>query len=154
MKLTIELVPSTAWGNNLRQCLPTSDWDRLRKAQYAKANYVCEVCGGKGPSYPVECHEIWKYDDQKHIQTLVGLVALCSECHSVKHFGRSISVGKGGQAKSHMARVNGISRPEVERVIQQALVKWKDRSRYQWTLDLSWLATQGVTQISCSAQLP
>ena len=53
-KLTIELVPKGQWGTNLRSRLPKAEWDRLRKAQYQAAGYVCEICGGEGPSHPVE----------------------------------------------------------------------------------------------------
>ena len=47
-KLTIELVPSTAWGENLRKILKKEHWDILRKASYKRARYRCECCGGKG----------------------------------------------------------------------------------------------------------
>ena len=68
MKLTIELVPQSSWGNNLRSeaNLSKGQWDKLRKESYRKANYKCEICGEKGPKWPVECHEIWHYDDEKH----------------------------------------------------------------------------------------
>lgn len=144
MKLTIELVPGTSWGNNLRSILEPADWDRLRKAQYAKADYCCEVCGGKGSTHPVECHEVWAYDDEKHLQALKGLVALCPSCHAVKHIGRSISVGKGGQAISHMARVNGESREWAWAHVDRALKQHRERSAHKWQIDLTWLTDQGI----------
>jgi len=52
-----------------------------------KAENLCETCGGCGPQYPVECHEIWNYDDTRLIQKLDGLIALCPDCHEVKHIG-------------------------------------------------------------------
>ena len=48
MKLSIELVPQTAWYANLRQFLRPKDWDFLRKRQYKLANGVCEICGDRG----------------------------------------------------------------------------------------------------------
>ena len=59
MKLTIELVPQTAWYSNVRSNVTKSEWDVLRKACYKAAGYKCEVCSGKGPKHPVECHEMW-----------------------------------------------------------------------------------------------
>jgi len=81
MKLTIELVPSTAWYSNVRSNVSKEVWDIIRKKSYAKANYKCEVCGdvgtNQGVGHKVECHEIWHYDDDSHTQTLTGLISLC-----------------------------------------------------------------------------
>ena len=85
--LTIELVPSTCWFSNVRDHVSKSIWDKLRKATYRQSNYRCEICGDRGSKHPVECHEIWHYDDDKYIQTLTGLTALCPDCHRVKHIG-------------------------------------------------------------------
>lgn len=76
MKLTIELVPATSWGNNLRSRLPKKSWNAIRKRVYKEADFKCEICGGVGKRHPVECHEVWEYDDVNHIQSLVGFVAL------------------------------------------------------------------------------
>ena len=69
--LTVELVPKTAWYKNLRSELPEGKWDQLRKHSYRLAEYKCEICTGKGDKWPVECHEIWDYDDVNHIQKLI-----------------------------------------------------------------------------------
>ena len=76
-KLTIELVPSTSWFNNVRSQVSAQEWDIIRHIVYAKANNICEICGGKGNKHAVECHEIWEYDDKEHIQKLIGMIALC-----------------------------------------------------------------------------
>ena len=75
--LTIELVPRTSFYQNLRNMLPTGDWDILRRESYQRNLYRCEICDGAGPNWPVECHEIWDYDDEFNIQTLIGLQSLC-----------------------------------------------------------------------------
>lgn len=141
-KLTIELVPKGQWGANLRSELPKSEWDRLRKATYRKAGYVCEICGGKGPKWPVECHEIWHYDEDTKTQHLVGLIALCPSCHEVKHMGRTMAVGKGEKGMSHLMKVNGWSREDAQHYVEVVFETWSRRSRENWTLDLSWLENQ------------
>ena len=143
-KLTIELVPQGQWGANLRKVLPKSDWDKLRKRQYILANYCCEICGGRGPKWPVECHEVWEYDDQNKIQTLTGLVALCPPCHRVKHMGRSMAVGEGEEAVSHFMDVNDCSRNVADAYVEEAFMPWQDRSGYEWDLELSWLKDNGI----------
>jgi len=142
IKLTIELVPATTWGANLRQVLPKSQWDILRKRCYRRARYKCEICSGKGPKHPVECHEIWHYDDRHKIQRLDGLIALCPSCHEVKHIGRAHIVGRGPQAKQHLQKINDWSTTQASQYIEHAFTEWEKRSNHQWQLDLSWLEQQ------------
>ena len=139
MKLTIELVPRTAWYKNLRIELSKSEWDKLRKATYAKAGNVCEICGGKGPKWPVECHEIWEYDEGTNIQTLKGLVALCPKCHQCKHVGLAQMQGHYDNARKHLAEVNGISINEAEDYINDCFDLWEERSQKKWKLNKDWL---------------
>jgi len=114
-KLTIELVPSTCWYSNVRDNVTKSEWDKIRKSTYKKANYLCEICGGKGHRWPVECHEIWEYDDENHTQTLKGLIALCPDCHKVKHFGLTSTRSEHElhHAINHLKNVNNFSKTEV-----------------------------------------
>ncbi len=59
VQLTIELVPSTSWYNNVRSIVTRAQWDKLRAIVYDKAWHLCEICEGVGPKHPVECHEVW-----------------------------------------------------------------------------------------------
>jgi hypothetical protein len=139
MKLTIELVPSTAWYSNVRSNVTPAEWDVLRKECYKKAGYKCEVCGGKGPNHPVECHEIWEYDDGDCTQTLGGLIALCPDCHSTKHFGFARVSGKEKEAKLHLMKVNDLTEEQADKYIEEVFMIWEERSKYDWTLDISFL---------------
>jgi len=138
-QLLIELVPSTAFGDNLRSRLSKRDWDRVRKNTYRKAGYCCEICHGKGKRHPVECHEVWEYDDGTHVQKLVRTIALCPACHRVKHFGFARMSGTEKQARFHLMRVNGWPPEFANRHIREAFEVWERRSHHNWTLDLSWL---------------
>ena len=138
-RLTIELVPRGQWGANLRSELPKDEWDRLRKATYKAAGYRCEICGGKGPKWPVECHERWEYNDENKVQKMIGLIALCPSCHRVKHIGRSMSIGCGDDAVRQLMKVNGWSASDANHYIEAVFETWAKRSREDWTLDLAWL---------------
>lgn len=158
MKLKIELVPSSSWGNNLRSeaNIPKKEWDILRKACYAKAGHKCEVCGGVGwrryngkPKSIVECHEVWAYDDEKGVQRLEGLVALCPTCHRAKHLGfaYTMSVQKNDpkifiSVLEHIQKVNGLSDEELLSYVEEVFEKHGERSSREWALDLSWLEKQ------------
>lgn len=137
MKLSIELVPKTSWFKNLRSLLAPEEWDKLRREIYLKANYRCEVCGGKGPKHPVECHEVWHYDDIQHRQTLIGLVALCPACHQVKHIGLAELQGKYKIALKHLMKVNKWTKRQADQHIKAAVKKWKERSEVGWQVDVS-----------------
>lgn len=149
-KLTIELVPKSQWFTNLRSELTKGQWDRLRKACYKRAGYRCEVCGGVGPKHPVECHEIWDFDDERQIQRLDGLIALCPSCHQVKHIGFAFKRGKGDQVLAHLAKVNGWSLDQAAEYAAYAFLQWKVRSSLKYTLDLDWL--EGAEQYIADAR--
>ena len=140
-QLTVELVPRGQGGTNLRSELPKKEWDRLRKACYAKAGYRCEICNGKGHRHPVECHEIWHYDENTKTQRLDGLIALCPPCHQVKHIGRTMAIGKGDKAIRHLMSVNGWTESDAELYLEKVFETWSRRSAEEWSLDISWLDT-------------
>jgi len=143
-RLTIELVPRSCWFDNVRSAVSSTDWKRLRQQTARRAGWKCQICGGKGPRWPVECHEIWHYDDDRQCQTLTGLIALCPSCHEVKHMGFSGLRGKKDEAVAHLALVNGWSLLGAFDYVDEAFDVWRERSRHAWQLDITWLETQGI----------
>lgn len=143
-KLSIELVPKSSHFENLRNHIKPSDWIRLRKAVAETAGHVCEVCGGQGTRCAVACHERWLYDDVRRIQKLEGLIALCPDCHAVKHIGRQIVLGFGDEAKAHLALVNSWSADQAEAYVEAAGQVWYQRSQHSWKLDLTWAVDRGL----------
>lgn len=143
-KLTVELVPKTCHYSNVRTTVSAVEWDLIRFLAYAKANHVCEICGHtgleQGYKHKVECHEIWEYDDKNKIQRLAGLISLCPLCHQVKHVGRANAMGKQAEVFKQLEEVNGWCHKEVVEHIAACFEKYKERSKFQWKLDLSLLA--------------
>ena len=144
MKLTIELVPQTSWMNNVRAVRTAKQWNALRGVVADKAWNVCEICGGVGPAHPVECHEIWEYNDKTNVQRLAGMIALCPSCHSVKHFGFARISGREELALKHFMKINGLKKKEAEKAITDAFELWAKRSASEWKLDLSVLKEYGI----------
>lgn len=134
-KLSIELVPSTAWESNLRKILPKSVWEELRNEIIRKANKKCEICRAVGQ---MDCHEVWEYDDQNHIQELKDLQAICTMCHMVKHFGFATLRSHIPQDKliKHFMKVNKCTRKEFASHLQDATDKFNDRSQYEWEINI------------------
>ena len=139
--MSIELVPQGNWYNNLRSILPQEEWDILRREQYKKAEYKCEICGNQRSKYfdighPVECHEIWEYDDENKIQTLKGLISLCHDCHRAKHRGKANIDGVGNLIDKHIADVNGWSMNAVKQYVDESFFIWNLRSDFDWELKI------------------
>lgn len=147
--LTVELVPATSWCSNLRSELRRKDWDFLRKRQYKIANHRCELCGGVGRRHPVECHEIWAFDDESHIQTLTGLIALCPPCHEVKHIGLAAVRGNLVRALAHLSYINRWDVEDAGRYVEESFRIHAERSEHSWELNLDWLK-----QFQISAKTP
>ncbi len=142
MKLTIELVPSTCWYSNVRSNVSPGTWALIQRQVCADARQRCQICGRQGIRHPVEAHEVWAYHDGLRQQTLVGLVALCPDCHSVKHIGRALSQGTHARALAWFMRVNQLTAQSALDAIRAALAVHKERSQHLWRLDVSLLANR------------
>lgn len=124
----------------MRSIVTKEQWNKIKSDVYKKAKYVCEICGKTGTKHPVECHEIWQYNDIKLLQKLVGMIALCPNCHMVKHIGLAQINGKMTQAISHLKKVNKISDDEAQQYIKNSFLIWNERSSKIWTVDTSILS--------------
>ncbi|SRR5579875_1956833 len=139
-RLTIELVPSTAWYSNMRKVMSQAAWDALRKQVYAHHHHRCGICGQTNTR--LECHEIWTYDDEKYMQKLIGFIALCSLCHHVKHIGLAGMFAQEGRLDydrliAHYCKVNECSPDDFYRDRETAFAQWRVRSQHPWQTDLS-----------------
>lgn len=143
-KLTIELVPSSSWFNNVRAVVTKKQWDYIKSQVSSKAYNMCEICGGVGSKHPVECHEIWSYDNKKLIQKLEGMIALCPSCHMVKHYGYSEVRGLSVHAKHHLMTVNKMTSKKADEYIAAAFKVWAERSEKEWILDIDHLNQYGI----------
>jgi hypothetical protein len=145
-KLTVELIPSTCHFSNVRTTVKPKEWDKIRHLSYEAANHKCEICGNVGTTqgyrHKVECHEIWEYDDENHNQKLIGLISLCPKCHQVKHIGRAIAIGKKDECYKHLAYVNRWTAEQVQNHVVESFELHKERSKFDWTLDLSLLTRE------------
>jgi hypothetical protein len=148
LKLTIELVPAGSWFSNLRTMVSRKEWDRLRKKVYEAAGNLCEICGGKGRRHPVECHERWSYDDDRGIQKLEGLIALCPMCHMVKHYGLAQIRGNEDWAFRHLCKVNEVYSAEGNKIVDDAFEAHRRRSDRYWMVDTSWADQHDVKFLS------
>lgn len=144
IKLSIELVPSTSWFNNVRAVVSKKQWDYLKSQVSSRAYNVCEICGGVGPKHPVECHEIWSFNNKTLVRKLEGMIALCPNCHMVKHIGFAEIQGKRVTAIRHLMSVNKLTITKAEAYVTEAFKVWAERSTKTWKLDISHLEEYGI----------
>ena len=137
-KLKIELVPEACWYANLRSILKPSQWDKVRRDAYARANGRCMCCGRLAKR--LEAHERWSYDEKRALQKLETVVALCHNCHEVAHISRTQLVGRGVEAMEWFMKVNKCSQMDFHAALQKANEEHFRRNRIEgWTTDVSWL---------------
>jgi len=138
LKLEIELVPSTVWQKSLYKLLSRKVWNNIRDEIIKKEGRKCQICGKTDGV--MNLHEIWKYDDRKHVQKLEGFILLCRLCHHVKHIGFAgilVSQGKLDYDKvvEHFCKVNKCTEKEFEKHEARAFEIWGKRSRFRWEQD-------------------
>lgn len=140
LKLNFELVPDGCWGSNLRNILSKAEWDFLRKYAIKKSQGKCAICGKKMSR--LHAHERWSYDTKGGIQKLEDIIAVCPDCHSVIHIGRTQLVGNIERAENHYMKVNNCSYSEFRQALGKANEEHKKLSQVsEWKLDLSYLLT-------------
>jgi hypothetical protein len=146
--LFVDLVPRSCWFTNVRSCVSEQDWERLRRMITARAGQRCEAChrpADREAGRWLEAHERWAYDDATRTQSLRRLICLCTDCHQATHYGLATVKGQDAQAMKHLCAVTGLSRPDVEQLIEAAFETWHQRSLTTWELDLSMLTSAGIT---------
>ncbi len=139
MKLNFEIIPDGCWYSNLRSALKQADWDTIRRDAYKRANGKCMICGA--PTKRLEAHERWSYDERLGIQKLEDVVAVCHDCHSVIHIGRTQLMGDENRAIDHFMKVNNCSYAEYRKALGEANETHRRRNLVsEWATDLSWLS--------------
>lgn len=145
-KLNFEMVPEECWYKNLRSFLKPADWDIIRRDAYRRAGGKCMICGR--PARRLEAHEKWEYDEERHLQKLVDVLALCHDCHSVVHISRTYLVGDGERAMRHFMKVNGCTQSDFHLALKEANEEYLRRNKIEdWTTDISFIyAIEGITR--------
>lgn len=62
----------------------------------------------------------------------------------VKHIGLAQVKGKYDVALKHFMKVNKLKKRQAEEYVDEAFKCWRERSKSEWTLDLSLLKQYGI----------
>jgi hypothetical protein len=136
--LSVELVPSTVWESSVYKLVPGEVWGSIRNDFSKENGRKCQVCGET--SGTMNLHEIWNYDDKKHVQKLEGVILLCRTCHHVEHIGLAGILANQGKLDydkviDHFCKVNDCMKKEFEKHKAKAFEIWRERSEYEWNQD-------------------
>lgn len=142
--LKVELVPEPAWWSNLRSNLTPTNWQKLRRIVVAAANQECEICRFKNNHRSPDVHEQWSYDEERGVQKLERMIALCTYCHASVHHGRSTATGNQEIVEEHLMKINGWSRKTLEEYLDERYAEWRRRNEIDWKLDISYIEQLGV----------
>ena len=117
MKLTIELVPQTAWNKSLAQTLLRNIWNTIRENHIQENGKKCEICDQINGIFNL--HEVWNYDDINHIQKLERFILLCTMCHHVKHIGLAQILASQGKLNldeviNHFCKINNCTEKDFQ----------------------------------------
>ncbi len=137
-KLNFELVPDGCWKSNLRYILSKEQWDFLKKDAKERANGQCVICGKKTKF--LDAHERWSFDQEKCVQKLEDIIAVCKDCHSVIHIGFTSIKGDIERAENHFMKVNNCSYVEYRKALGEAVERHKQLNQVsEWGINLEFL---------------
>lgn len=147
-RLSIELVPRSAWCSNLRKFLAPNVWQRLTKIALEGAGNKCEACGSPGKfvgkirstgrmKFQLDTHETWHFNEISGVQRLVRNRALCPDCHEAVHIGLAEVNGRAAVAQLRLATVNGWTPEQVSEHETAAWRLWEELNhRDAWKVDI------------------
>ena len=150
LKLQVDAVPRGSWGISLRNKMPRSAWDKLRKQVHERNGSKCQICGS---SEKLNCHEQWEFNDKTGVQKLVGLGTVCNMCHHATHFGRSTQLAAAGHLDietvvMHFLKVNRCDAETFAKHLEKARAVWEERSQRMWRIDFGEFANLLVKDAS------
>jgi hypothetical protein len=123
-----------------KKTLGRTAWKQIRQDVLSAAKNTCEICGHEPNIYygdPLNCHEVWHYDDRRAVATLIRLRMQCGACDNAVHVGRAMTYGVGDRAFAQLQKVNGIAVAEVEQLGVAALAQWQRRNPKAWRMRIA-----------------
>lgn len=132
-KLRIEWKPSAYHGQTVRNNLTQGLWRRIRVKVLELNNNTCSICGYTTDDPKLlrrlHVHEIEEFGEKELLCNLQGLNLICADCHSLHHYGRSMTVFKKEdieKMKQHFMKVNNCSEDDYRNFYLNVKKKYLD----------------------------
>lgn len=142
LKLRIAMIPKNCWGKNVRTVYSQKEWKQIACTVRKQEKYRCHICSKW--SLWLEAHEVWYFDEIKHIQKLVMIMGVCKNCHNVIHYGGSQYFKNEKKLAAHFMKINLCDREVLNKSLFEAYEKCARLNQIaDWQLDLSALLRDG-----------
>ncbi len=154
-RLFIDLIPGSSSRRNARSMIHPSEWEKIRKFVYKRADNRCELCGSMPSSNSnqwLEAHERWSYIDST--QKLERLMSLCNLCHSFTHLDLAKKMKRYESAIKYIKTITRRSTEEIQVEYDLALLLRDERNKIKWKIDISIILDGGIALSRRSRRLP
>jgi hypothetical protein len=128
LRLEPILIPRPLWGVNAHTLVSEECWQKIRRDTFLRDQNRCVICEQQKP---LECHEIFSFDDDHGVAVLVRMESRCADCHACNHLGRLQKRNPAAfkRALKYIGTINRIAPPEVVRLAKEAFRVHKTRTR-------------------------
>ena len=128
-KLSFQLVPKPLWKAELKDII--LNWNEI--SVKTRSVGKCSICDNIFSDLrDLHAHEVWKYDDITHIQSLENIIPVCTKCHNTIHIGRTAIHGNKDEAFEWYLTVNQIDHETMMNDYEISSRVWKERSNFEW----------------------
>ncbi len=145
-RIQFHFIPQHQNNKNVRSYIEYKNgnwhkWQEIRLHYFKKHNYICQSCQSKFDDKSLQLHELWSFNDTDKIQSLISLIPLCAECHSIAHANRHKKDALKVMALvDKYAQYNSIEEDQAYKDLDHAEIERKRRQSMKYSLDMSLLS--------------
>lgn len=127
-KFNYMIIPHNLAGNNCREYLTISTWNRIKYLIHRIDKNTCQCCGRKG--LRLQAHEEFKIDMEKGIYFLEGIYSICEMCHKCVHIKMS---RHKNDLKERLEHINNFKLIESKRKAKKEIRRnIKETNNHNW----------------------
>lgn len=138
-RLKLDMIPNTAKKHKVKNLVSESNWEVIRNYVEANNKGKCFCCNCE-LSNGFEAHEVWDYNNNKSLITLVDIVPLCVECHHAIHWEYADNFKHLTSRLERLKDINGWSYKALGNSLEKAYKRFNERGNIpNWNLRLKYL---------------
>ena len=140
----IELEPlsSQTWWSNSSLHYNKNIWYQYEKLVKDISKGYCFVCGKHCKTSDIVLNDLWDFDDEKKIQTLIGVYPSCLFCHQINTVTLNQTKEKHEEIKNHLMQVNNWKYTVADEHLKRTLKKKAERDKSEWIVNIDYLINE------------
>lgn len=149
MSLKFQLIPQMFKNINLHnekiRIIEPDKWKEI-SSKVRDEQKECHYCGRGFVRFELEAHEVWVFDNVRHVQKLVDIVSACKLCHHTIHYDNFHS--EKWKHKNYYMAINDCTNSTFERELKAAQDKADiGMEDNDWKLDISYILERGYAEL-------